>query len=266
MSINLIQFLEQILQDHPHHTLPLLFALKNSYEDLKYTGNKTALSAPRVQAAKSILEKFKNDQRLEPFISEMENFSYALIELANYSHPEKCLPGCSIDFPDHLKIKQIKCYYTIPVPSLNIPYDKNCAYENIIGIHKFKNAFYHVGGINLPKRITCIGSDGIGRSLLVKGKDDLRQDAVMQQVFTIMNSLLSQNIETKKRKLIIRTYKVVPLSQRSGIIEWCENTQPLSLYLTGEDGKSGAHKTFYPQDISAYECRTMIRKVVAFLL
>lgn len=42
-----------------------------------------------------------------------------------------------------------------------------------------------------------------------QGKDDLRQDAVMQQVFGMVNQLLKENKETKKRELRIRTYKVV---------------------------------------------------------
>lgn len=58
----------------------------------------------------------------------------------------------------------------------------------------------------MPKRITCIGTDGLSRMQLVKGKDDLRQDAVMQQVFTIMNNLLASNKQTSR--LHIRTYKV----------------------------------------------------------
>jgi hypothetical protein len=41
-----------------------------------------------------------------------------------------------------------------------------------------------------------------------QGKDDLRQDAVMQQVFTMLNTLLKNNKETQNRKLLIRTYKV----------------------------------------------------------
>jgi len=41
-----------------------------------------------------------------------------------------------------------------------------------------------------------------------QGKDDLRQDAVMQQVFTLLNTLLKNNKETQNRKLLIRTYKV----------------------------------------------------------
>lgn len=51
------------------------------------------------------------------------------------------------------------------------------------------------------------------------GTDDLRQDSVMQQVFCIMNNLLSESKMTKKDRLYIRTYTIVPLSQRSGILE-----------------------------------------------
>lgn len=45
-------------------------------------------------------------------------------------------------------------------------------------------------------------------SLNSQGQDDMRVDAVMQQVFTIMNKLLSENKKASKRKLLIRTYKV----------------------------------------------------------
>jgi serine-protein kinase ATM len=56
-------------------------------------------------------------------------------------------------------------------------------------------------------------TDGIERIQLLKGKDDLRQDAVMQQVFAIMNSFLKLNKNTNERKLQVRTYKVVALAQ-----------------------------------------------------
>ena len=70
-------------------------------------------------------------------------------------------------------------------------------------------------------------------TLLIKGKDDLRQDGVMQQVFSVMNSFLQLDEETRKRRLRIKTYKVVPLSRRSGVLQWCENTIPIQLYLIG---------------------------------
>ena len=64
------------------------------------------------------------------------------------------------------------------------------------------------GGISLPKVISCLGTDGRRRTQLIKGRDDLRQDAVMQQVFCLVNKLLLKEPATAKRKLSIRTYKV----------------------------------------------------------
>lgn len=42
----------------------------------------------------------------------------------------------------------------------------------------------------------------------------------MQQVFGTMNTFLQQDESTRQRGLRIRTYKVVPLSRRSGLLEW----------------------------------------------
>ena len=39
-----------------------------------------------------------------------------------------------------------------------------------------------VGGINVPKRVTAHLSDGGRYHELLKGRDDLRQDAVLEQV------------------------------------------------------------------------------------
>ena len=46
-------------------------------------------------------------------------------------------------------------------------------------------------------------------SLQVKsGMDDMRQDAVMQQFFALINNVLQESPDTQKRKLRIVTYKV----------------------------------------------------------
>merc|ERR1719369_1698792 len=108
-------------------------------------------------------------------------------------------------------------------------------YSGVCGIAKFSSTYSMVGGVNAPKKMSCTGTDGLVRPQLVKGKDDLRQDAVMEQVFGLMNNLLEQNEQTRKNKLNVRIYKVVPLSQRSGILEWCVNTQPIAMYLVGSD-------------------------------
>ncbi|KAL0274886.1 UNVERIFIED_CONTAM: hypothetical protein PYX00_002916 [Menopon gallinae] len=252
---------EQCMKDHPYHTLPVLFALTNSYEDAKYSGAQPPSYPQRVLIARGMLEKFQKNPALKQQIMEMGNFCDALIEFANVRPGEtRGKAGMIIKIPSALKITRLKNLHFVPVPSLNIPSRKTCNYDNIVGIKFFEDQYQFVGGINVPKKINCIGLDGKSRPLLVKGRDDLRQDAVMQQVFNIMNILMHRNSDANKRKLVIRTYKVMPLSHRSGIIEWCENTQPLSLYLIGSDGISGAHKRFNPEDITALECRTRIKK------
>ena len=45
-------------------------------------------------------------------------------------------------------------------------------------------------------------------NVVAQSKDDLRQDAVMQQMFLLVNTLLSADVETRKRRLNMRTYKV----------------------------------------------------------
>jgi len=91
----------------------------------------------------------------------------------------------------------------------------------------------------------------------LKGNDDLRQDAVMEQVFTAMNVMLKTQLKTKKRCLTMRTYKVVPLSQRSGVIEWCDGTQTMTEYLCGV-GTPGAHTIYRPNDYEYSRCRRMM--------
>lgn len=115
-----------------------------------------------------------------------------------------------------------------------------------------------VGGINAPKKVACLCSDGRTYPQLLKGKDDLRQDAIMQQVFTILNEMLASNRDTHTARLSVKTYRVVPLTQRSGILEWCANTLPLAAYLVGTTKRPGAHERFHPQDLQPSYCRKVI--------
>ena len=104
-----------------------------------------------------------------------------------------------------------------PIATISLPVNpgKLQQYE-IVTVRRFKPFMKLVGGINVPKVITCEGSDGREYTQLVKGwtatkrghPDDLRQDAVMQQVFLLINSLLKADSEAARRKLCIRTYKV----------------------------------------------------------
>lgn len=136
-------------------------------------------------------------------------------------------------------------------------------YSDVVGVRAYQDTCEFVGGVNAPKKIICIGTDGVQRRQLVKSKDDLRQDAVMQQMFTVMNTLLRTCKETKKRNLRIRTYKVIPLTQRSGVLEWCDNTLPITAILVGSSSdKPGMHKKYYPRDMTVEMARDRM-KVIA---
>ena len=53
---------------------------------------------------------------------------------------------------------------------------------------------------------------------LAKGHDDLRQDAVMQQFFALVNTLLAAHARTAARHLRIAGYRVVVFTSASGAL------------------------------------------------
>ena len=70
--------------------------------------------------------------------------------------------------PLNQTICKVKNLNNCIVPTLTLCVRENGNYENIIGVRKYKNNFETVGGINAPKKIECIGTDGIIRRQLVK--------------------------------------------------------------------------------------------------
>ena len=131
-------------------------------------------------------------------------------------------------------LTSLKGYDLMQVPTLNLQVEKTCEYKNIVSIVRYDPGYVDLKGINRPKKITCRCSNGQLINQLLKGKDDLRQDAVMQQIFSVLNDLLLKDNFTCGLK--VRGYKVVPLSQRCGVVEWCENTMTLSSYLLDVHG------------------------------
>ena len=59
----------------------------------------------------------------------------------------------------------------------------------------------------------------------------MRQDAVMEQVFELVNKVLAADRETFRRSLQVRSYKVVPLGTQAGVLEFVMNTSPLREWL-----------------------------------
>lgn len=79
----------------------------------------------------------------------------------------------------------------------------------------------------------------------------------MQQMFGLVNILLMEHAETRKRRLRIRTYKVIPLSPCAGLLQWVENTMPIGEYLIGSPKNllQCAHVRYRPKDKLSTDCR-----------
>ncbi|XP_029040439.2 serine-protein kinase ATM [Osmia bicornis bicornis] len=259
-STKIFKIMKRCALTHPHHTLPVLLALKNLYGDYDYNSTKKSKTLePRILGAQKLLQEL-TEANIGSIIQEMEYISHSLVMLANLP-ASKNEPGSVIKIPRDQKILKIKNFEKVFVPTMTIGVKPSGNYNNIIGISKYMETYETVGGVNAPKKLTCIGIDGIVRHQLIKGRDDLRQDAVMQQVFNVMNTLLRACKETKRRKLTIRTYKVVPLTQRSGVLEWCDNTMPIINVLIGSRNKPGLHKKYYPKDYTADLCKRKLAAV-----
>jgi serine-protein kinase ATM len=88
----------------------------------------------------------------------------------------------------------------------------------------------------------------------VKGKDDLHQDAIMQQIFYEMDGVMQRSRETRRREMRIRTYRVVPLKPQTGVIEWVLESIPLLEYL------ERTHGNVYSKDWKWSICRQKVHE------
>ncbi|XP_037534430.1 serine-protein kinase ATM [Nematolebias whitei] len=246
--------------DHPHHTLFIIFALVNANKDENFCRTRMPKNSPR-QASQFDLERSNVARKIISVVGKkrgvmvrsVERLCDAYISLAYMDASKHKTEKKAIPIPADQPIMQIKDLREVVIPTMEIKVDPSGCYDNLVTVRSFLPHYRLVGGINLPKIIDCSGSDGTSRRQLVKGQDDLRQDAVMQQVFSMCSMLLQRNTDTRKRKLNIRRYKVVPFSQRSGVLEWCSGTVPIGEFLV--DPNKGAHKRFRPQDWTGMACR-----------
>uniref|UniRef100_F6W6L3 DNA-dependent protein kinase catalytic subunit n=1 Tax=Monodelphis domestica TaxID=13616 RepID=F6W6L3_MONDO len=96
-----------------------------------------------------------------------------------------------------------------------------------------------MASIRKPKRIIIRGNDEREYPFLVKGGEDLRQDQRIEQLFEVMNIILSQDAACSQRNMRLKTYHVIPMTTRGP-------RAPQSEYITWLTKITGK------QDVSAY--------------
>lgn len=274
----------KLCEQHPHHALVQLIALKNSGDvegkgALEFRAN---VGDAKSEGAKLYLEKLrKTDQR--ELLESLDILSSAYIQLAlfdtrDYHKNSKKIalskvpivglhPGSSsaVSF-DHCLRDRTRRGGTnravMPcVLTCNVTPRADMDYSGVVRVNSFEPMFSITdSGIHRPKIIYCYGSDGQRFKQLVKGKDDTRQDLVIEQAFETVNHFLKEDKQTRERKLRLRTYKVVPLSPIAGVLEWVDNTVPWGSYLVGRTAKRlSAHERYHPHEWKHADCRTYLK-------
>ncbi|PSC71129.1 serine threonine-kinase ATM isoform X1 [Micractinium conductrix] len=248
---NLVALLVRLGTEHPHHTLYQIFSLKNGNRgrDGRVASTQAneafsyAVDHDKVAAAQEVLSRVAAaSPACAAIVKEMGELIDGYIDLAATPPPSK--DAEEMAFPGGLR-RSRQNYQHLPVTSVTLPVDPSGRYEGFPHFVAFAERIKFVGGINKPKIVSVADSEGRQHRQLVKsGNDDMRQDAVMQQFFWLVNQFLRQEERTARRALFIRTYKVVPFSPSSGLLEWVEHTLPMADYLLGPNRAAGAHARY----------------------
>ena len=142
----------------------------------------------------------------------------------------------------------------IPPATLNLELRPAGDYRHVPVVTGFRDEISIASGISAPKIVTARASDGGRYKQLFKGgNDDLRQDAIMEQVFEEVSKILKKHRTTRQRKLHVRTYKVLPLSSTSGIIEFVPDSMPLHDFVVPSHGR------YNPNDMKWTAAREAIK-------
>lgn len=98
-------------------------------------------------------------------------------------------------------------------------------------IIKFEEKVTVCATLRKPIRIGILASNGKKYHFLIKSGEDLRQDERIQQLQNVMSDLMQNDKNCNAQKLMLRTYKVIPLSVYCGAIGWIDNTDSVDNLL-----------------------------------
>ncbi|GMQ10316.1 hypothetical protein CsSME_00053368 [Camellia sinensis var. sinensis] len=256
----LVSLVKKMAIDHPYHTIFQLLALANGdrIKDKQRSRNSFVVDMDKKLAAENLLEELSSYHGA--IIGQMKQMVEIYIKLAELETKREDT-NKKVTLPR--EIRSVRQLELVPVVTSAFPVDHSCQYPEGSFPH-FKGlpeSVVVMNGINAPKVVECQGSDGNRyRQLAKSGNDDLRQDAVMEQFFGLVNTFLHNHRDTWKRRLGIRTYKVVPFTPSAGVIEWVTGTLPLGEYLTGSTRNGGAHGRYGVGDWTFPKCREHMAK------
>ncbi|KAG6013340.1 hypothetical protein E4U43_007342 [Claviceps pusilla] len=250
----LFELIYNICVDHPYHGMYQIWSGTKAKAQ-----QKDDVAVQRVRATEKVAQQLAATKSVAGIWLAIDKTSKYYHGLAMDKGSSKYTPGAKIAIKDSTAGQYlVNCLarYQIPPPTLAIDVSASRDYSKVPMVSKLEPTMTIASGVSAPKIITAVGSNGVKYRQLVKGgHDDLRQDAIMEQVFAAVSSLLKLHRSTQQRNLGIRTYKVLPLTASSGLIEFVPNTIPLHEFLMP------AHERYHPRDLKGTQCRKEIFNV-----
>lgn len=250
--------MKRVLYKLPYDSLYSVLSMK-LYENHSFTSD--SIIPQKIKAVDKILSElqgYDSGSYHRTYVLPLKEFCVMSVELANFQVSTGQKSGKKI----HLQNLKMGSYWLKLLPNLHLPLptlkwristssDGKAPRPYITSVEEMVDI--SVTGLSLPKIATFTISDGSQHKVLMKGSnDDLRQDAIMEQVFQQVNSILQREKQMRKLNLTINTYTVIPLGPRAGIIEFVTNSVSLHQILTS------LHMN---DDISFNEARIEMKKV-----
>ncbi|KXT05379.1 hypothetical protein AC578_10985 [Pseudocercospora eumusae] len=243
----------RIFKEHPYHSINHLFA---ACQKPKGTNIDSAGQA-RHSIAMQIQKDLQSPQngKLGELVKNISRANLRYKNLADRA-PDLSQQGMKLPVsrvPEAGAIVNSTTIRKLPPITLTIPLRPSGDYDDVPKVEKFGGDVSIMGGLSAPKMLKLWDSTGKEHKQLFKsGKDDLRQDAIMEQVFEEVSNMLRNHKATRQRDLKVRTYKVITLAKTSGVIEFVPNSIPLADFLRP------AHKKYYPADMTDKQARDQI--------
>lgn len=246
----MLKLVEHICIEHPYH------GMYHIYAGCKTKGGNDANAISRNAAAHKVVSDLQSNPKVFDIWTSLSKANDYYIRLAQYKTDAFNKATGSIQLKQHQPSRHVEREVPkleVPPITLSIPPRADRDYSKVPTVAKFEPDMTIAGGLSAPKILTAVISDGSKcKQLFKSGRDDLRQDAIMEQVFEEVSKMLQTSRATRQRNLRVRTYKVVPLSATAGAIEFVPNTLALLDYV------KKAHMSYYPRDIKWDAARARI--------
>eukprot|EP00918_Siedleckia_nematoides_P048113 GHVU01105373.1.p1 GENE.GHVU01105373.1~~GHVU01105373.1.p1 ORF type:complete len:1280 (+),score=283.51 GHVU01105373.1:560-3841(+) len=270
---SVIRVLHKLVAAYPFHCVYPIIGLSNGNMVPETTKQQLVVDARKLKAAQRVLAKVKGvGDALRRVVEAAQGAAHLYTEVGLSSSEGKAdlklsaMPSARAALPllQWIPLPTLEPDDDAPVFEANTPAEDLRRYvRETFGVTTNVNevvAFADTG-ITKPKIIKATTSDGRQHRQVVKG-EDLRQDAVMEQLFKTMNGVFGSVRSTRRHGLRMRTYTVRPLSPIVGVVQWVDQTEPLGRVLLGPPTRpqQGAHHRYRPLDMPSAEARDYMRR------